>query len=46
MVLKSYEVSEESAAEVEKVLAEGQKKYASIAHIICECPFEGELEDE
>lgn len=40
MVEKNYVLTAEQKAEVEKVLEEGRKKYAPIAHIIMESQFD------
>ena len=40
MITKNYTLSAEQKAEVEKAIAEGNKKYASIAHIIWESAFD------
>lgn len=43
MTTKSYVLSAEQKAEVEKTITAGSKKYASIAHIVLESTFDAEV---
>jgi len=40
MTAKSYTLSEKQQTDLEKILEEGNRKYACIAHIICENQFD------